>query len=56
MEVLRKDLNLEIDDFGENAELQEKVRTYYILLKDYMMRRSHFGILHAGGHYEPFIF
>ncbi|MBI4227733.1 MAG: serine dehydrogenasease, partial [Candidatus Omnitrophica bacterium] len=39
--VLRKDLKLLIEDFGKIELLNTKVKTYYKLLKDYMMRRGH---------------
>lgn len=41
MDVLRKELNLKIDDFGADPDLDAAVRQYYVLLKDYMMRRGH---------------
>jgi hypothetical protein len=41
MEVARRDLNLLIDDFGENPVLARPVHDYFKLLKDYMMRRGH---------------
>ena len=52
MEVLRRDLKLLIDDFGEEPELRAAVHDYYYLLKDYMMRRSHYLFtLHIRGQY-----
>lgn len=41
MEVLRRDLKLEIEDFGEDPELGPPLHDYYRLLKDYVMRRGH---------------
>jgi hypothetical protein len=55
MEVLRRDVRIKIDDFGKNAELNQKIRAYHKLLSDYMLRRNHIGILHALGRYVPFI-
>lgn len=53
MEVLRRDLNLKIDDFEQDPELGPKVKEYYRLLKDYQLRRTHnFWVLHTDGHYE----
>jgi len=55
MEVLRRDLKLKIDDFGAKPELDQKIRGYYDLLNDYMLRRSHRGVLHTIGSYQPFM-
>ena len=53
MEVLQRDLNLEIDDFEKDPDLGPKVKEYYRLLKDYQLRRAHaFWVLHTDGHYE----
>lgn len=44
IDVIRNTLNLQIEDFGrqkELAELNRLVRSYYRLLQDYMLRRSH---------------
>lgn len=41
-EVLRRDLKLQIADFGEFTQLNSAVHDYYRLLKDYLMRRSHY--------------
>ena len=51
MEVLRKDLNLKIEDFGEHKELSDKVRVYYKLLTDYMLRLRQAAALHRKGSY-----
>lgn len=53
MAVLQKDLNLEIDDFGLDPELASKIKAYYKLLRDYMVRRRHAGVLHRRGAYVP---
>ncbi|HDO52548.1 MAG TPA: serine dehydrogenasease [Rhizobiales bacterium] len=53
MEVLARDLRLEVHDFGKNHELNEKIRAYYGLLKDYMARVQHGGVVHARGSYRP---
>ncbi len=52
MGVLRKDLKLKIEDFGEDAALNSKIREYYRLLKDYMMRRAHTLALHTSDGYN----
>jgi hypothetical protein len=55
MEVLSRDLKLLIEDFGSDANLNTAVRTYYRLLKDYMMRRGHDAfVLHRRGSYVGF--
>ncbi len=41
MSILRNDLNLKIVDFGNNGELNEVIRAYYKLLKDYMEKRNY---------------
>ena len=45
MEVLRRDLHLEIDDFDEDEKLGPAVRVYFRLLKDYTLRRSHLAVV-----------
>lgn len=51
MEVVRKELNLRVDDFAADPQLKDKVYGYYRLLKDYMARRNHVVVIHAGGEY-----
>ena len=40
MEVLRRDLNLKIDDLDQNKSKAEAVRNYHVLLDDYMVKRG----------------
>jgi hypothetical protein len=40
MEVLRRDVNLKIEDFGEDDAKSNSVREYYKLLTDYMAKLS----------------
>lgn len=47
MDVLVKGLNLQIDDFGADPKLALPVRQYYVLLKDYMLRRGHQIVWHT---------
>jgi hypothetical protein len=47
MEVLVKELNLQIDDFVATPTLDIAVRDYYVLLKDYMLRRGHNVVWHT---------
>lgn len=55
MEVLRRDLNLRIDDLDDNKERSGIVKQYYGLLYDYMLRRRHGGVLHRVGEYLHFM-
>lgn len=54
MEVLRRDLKLLIDDFGEDSELSDKIKEYHSLLTDYMAKRGNRGVIHTIGAYLPF--
>ncbi len=47
MEVLQKDINLKIDDFGQNADLSRAVKDYYQFLTDYMGKLGVTGIVHT---------
>lgn len=40
-------LNLQIVDFGTDATLGSAIRQYYVLLKDYMLRRGHSIVWHT---------
>jgi hypothetical protein len=51
MEVIRRVLNLTIDDFGENIGMKDRIDSYYRLLKDYMARRGHDAVIHADHSY-----
>ncbi len=55
MEVLRRDLNLVIDDFDATPDVGAKVKNYYGLLDDYMVKRGNNGVLHTVGQYVPFM-
>jgi len=55
MEVLRRDLKLLIDDFGQNSALSAKIKQYHTLLDDYMTKMSQKGVLHTVGIYRPFL-
>src|SRR5579864_8318457 len=54
MEVLRRDLNLRIDDYEESANRCDKIRDYFDLLADYMLKRGASGTVHTVGDYRPF--
>ena len=49
MEVLRRELNVLIDDFGADAELSRNVREYHEFLTDYMAKIGVFGVVHTSG-------
>lgn len=53
MEVLRRDLKLEIEDFGEKPDRSRIIRGYYGLLQGYMRRLGHRGVVHRKGSYVP---
>lgn len=47
MEVLRRDLNLRVTDFGADPGLREVVRRYFQLVRDYMTRVGLPSFVHA---------
>jgi hypothetical protein len=49
MEVLRRELNLKIDDFGADAELSRFIHEYREFLDDYMSKIGVFGVIHTFG-------
>jgi hypothetical protein len=51
MEMIRRVLNLKIDDFGKDVGMRERINSYYRLLKDYMLRRGHDVVIHADHSY-----
>lgn len=55
MEVLRRELKLKIDDYGENALFDSPIKYYHSLLDDYMTKRANKGVIHAVGTYLPFM-
>ena len=52
MEVLRRDLNLKIDDFGADRDLNARVSAYYKLLDDYQ-KKLRVEAIHARGRFTP---
>ena len=54
MDVLRNDVKLQIEDFGNDPDLNAKIRSYYKLLTDYMMRRNQDIVLHILNRYTGF--
>ncbi len=49
MEVLRKELNIKIDDFGTDADLSRFIREYHEFLQDYMSKIGVYGMVHTSG-------
>jgi hypothetical protein len=54
MEVLRKDVNLKIEDFGDIAKikLSQSIRCYHQLLRDYMGKTRKLWAIHIVKHYK----
>ena len=55
MEVLRKELDLLIDDYGKHEELNQLVKSYHELLEDYKSKQAHRGVIHTLGLYLPYL-
>jgi hypothetical protein len=55
MEVLQKDLKLQIDDFGVREDVSSAIRSYHDLLSDYMTKLNTRGVVHTFGDYRPFM-
>jgi hypothetical protein len=53
MHVLRRELKLEIDDFGANKTLSEHVTSYHELLFDYLARIGQSSVVHTRSAFEP---
>jgi hypothetical protein len=49
MEVLRRDLNLKIEDFGADVDLSRQIKEYHQFLADYMSKIGVYRIVHANG-------
>jgi len=55
MQVLQRDLNLLIDDYGWTGEKYNKISNYHGLMRDYMGRLGNLGAIHTAGFYAPWI-
>ena len=53
MDVLRRDLQLKVDDFGKTPMLSEKIRAYHDLLEDYTAKRGIPNVVHNNGVFIP---
>jgi len=49
MDILRRDLNLRIEDFGDDPVLSREIKDYYQFLADYMGKIGVYGIVHTSG-------
>jgi hypothetical protein len=45
MEILDRELNLLVENFGQNSELNKCIRSYYRMLQDFMGSRNHSGAI-----------
>jgi len=54
MEILVRDLKLQIDDFGADKSLGDAVKGYYRLVIDYAARAGHRTVVHRPGFYRGF--
>lgn len=52
MDVLRRDVRLQIDDFGEDPELSRGIKEYHQFLTDYMGKIGVFGVVHGCGFFQ----
>jgi hypothetical protein len=55
MDVLRRELEIEIEDFATKPELDATIKSYHSLLSDYMAVRGDQGVVHAPGQYVRFL-
>jgi len=55
MEVLKRDLNLLIDDFGQDVNLSDQIKRYYSLLDDYMTKIDDDIVIHVVGSYVRYV-
>ncbi len=53
MDVLTRDMNLKIDDFGANQELSDAIRSYHQLFEDYLAKRGIVMGVHVDGKLVP---
>ena len=52
MDVLKRDVELKIEDYEKDTELNKKIRAYFRVLADYRIRRGHHIILHTRNGYK----
>ena len=51
MAILRNDLKLQIEDFGQTQDLDRAIREYYRLLRDYMAKLGATAVVHRHKHF-----
>ena len=56
MDVLRKKVNLQIEDYGEDQKLNHLIQTYYRLMIDYLAQIGFNSVVHVRGNFRPFSF
>ena len=54
MEVLTKEINLKITDFGTDSKKSDSIRSYYSLITDYLSKNGSRGIVHIKESCTPF--
>jgi len=55
-EILDRDLNLVIDDFGANPKISQAISHYHDLLSDYMLKLRMEGIVHYVGKFQAYMY
>jgi hypothetical protein len=55
MDVLERDLNLQIDDYGKLEGRSDAIRRYHDLLSDYMAKRGSKGVVHVPDVYRTYM-
>ena len=50
--TLRNELQLKIDDFSGNPELNDAIKKHYELLRDYLYRQKQFSFVHTRGYFN----
>jgi hypothetical protein len=56
MEVLRRKVGLQIEDFGSDTDLSRKISSYHALLKDYQGKLDLQGLIHTRAQFIPLAF
>ncbi len=56
MAVLTSEINLKIDDFGADRELNDAIRGYHQLFDDYSAKRGVIAAFHVDGKFLPIHF
>ncbi|MBI5452786.1 serine dehydrogenasease [Candidatus Gottesmanbacteria bacterium] len=54
MEVLRRDVKLKIEDYEASKKLNEKIKCYYKLLKDFAEKHGHTIVFHVNEEYDGY--